>query len=158
MSESIDSIVVGAGHNGLVCAAYLAKAGHKVLVVEAAEQVGGGAVTREIAPGFKVPACAHILHLLHPKVQRDLNLKAHGLRLACKNLPTVALDSGGGCVTLSGDKIGGAVSPADQKAWRPWRRASRALSVSPMTQPYWIFPMVVPWSPRRTAWWRTSIS
>ena len=56
-----DTIIVGAGHNGLVCAAYLARSGRRVLVLEAASQVGGAAVTREFAPGFKVSACAHLL-------------------------------------------------------------------------------------------------
>ncbi len=79
MTDTYDSIIVGAGHNGLVCAATLAKAGRRVLVVEASDRVGGGAVTREIAPGYKVSACAHILHLLHPKVIKDLKLKSHGL-------------------------------------------------------------------------------
>ena len=65
MTDTYDSIIVGAGHNGLVCAATLAKAGRRVLVVEASEQVGGAAITREIASGYKVSACAHILHLLH---------------------------------------------------------------------------------------------
>ena len=122
MSDRYDAIVVGAGHNGLVCAAYLAKSGRKVLVVEAANAVGGAAVTRDFAPGFRVSSCAHILHLLHPRVQRDLKLKSHGLRLACKNLPTVALGAEGRHATLDGDRIGGAVSEADRKAWRPWRR------------------------------------
>lgn len=122
MTHSCDAIVVGAGHNGLVCAAYLAKAGRKVLVVEAGEQVGGGAVTREFAPGYKVSACAHILHLLHPKVMRDLKLKAHGLKLSGKNLPTVALGAEGRHLTLSGNKAEGAVSAADRTAFGPWRK------------------------------------
>jgi phytoene dehydrogenase-like protein len=122
MTAHYDSIVVGAGHNGLVCAAYLAKAGRKVLVVEAAEQVGGGAVTREFAPGYKVSACAHILHLLHPKVIKDLKLKSHGLKLASKNLPTVALDAVGNHLTLGGNTASGAASPADRVAFGPWRK------------------------------------
>jgi len=122
MTAHYDSIVVGAGHNGLVCAAYLAKAGRKVLVVEAAEQVGGGAVTREFAPGFTVSACAHILHLLHPKVIKDLKLKSHGLKLATKNLPTVALDAVGSHLTLAGNAASGAASPADRAAFGPWRK------------------------------------
>jgi phytoene dehydrogenase-like protein len=122
MSDFYDSIVVGAGHNGLVCATYLAKAGRKVLVVEAADQVGGGAVTREIAPGYRVSACAHILHLLHPKVIKDLKLKSHGLKLSSKSLPTVALDAVGNHLTLAGNKASGAVSPADREAFAPWRK------------------------------------
>ena len=59
-----DSVVVGGGHNGLVCAAYLARGGRSVLVLEAAERLGGAAVTREFAPGFRVSACAHLLHLM----------------------------------------------------------------------------------------------
>ena len=122
MTDSFDSIVIGAGHNGLVCAAYLAKAGRKVLVVEAADHVGGAAVTREIAPGYKVSACAHILHHLHPKVIRDLKLKSHGLRLSAKNLPTVALGSDGQHLTLNGNKAHGALSDADRQALPRWRK------------------------------------
>ena len=55
-------MIVGAGHNGLVCATYLARAGRSVLVLEAAEEVGGAAVTREFSPGFRVSAGAHLLH------------------------------------------------------------------------------------------------
>src|ERR1700683_4520152 len=86
-----DSVVVGAGHNGLTCAAYLARGGRKVLVLEAAERLGGAAVTREFAPGFSVSACAHLLHLMPPALFRELGLAAHGLKLAAENLPTVAL-------------------------------------------------------------------
>lgn len=121
-AKSYDSILVGGGHNGLVCAAYLARAGRKVLVLEAAEQLGGGAVTRELAPGYKVSACAHILHLLHPKVMSDLKLKSHGLKLSSRSLPTVALGAEGQHLTLDGGKARGALSDADRAALADWRK------------------------------------
>ncbi len=89
-----DAIVIGAGHNGLVAAAYLAKAKRSVLVLEAAEQIGGMAATDEFHPGYRSPACAHILHLLHPQVIRDLGLAGHGLDYAVADLATVSLLDG----------------------------------------------------------------
>ena len=77
-----DTIIIGGGHNGLVCAAYLAKAGHKVTVLEAAEEVGGAAITREFAPGFRVSGCAHLLYLLDEGITKGTGFKsawsAHG--------------------------------------------------------------------------------
>jgi phytoene dehydrogenase-like protein len=86
-----DCIVIGGGHNGLVCATYLARGGRSVLVVEAADRVGGAAVTREFSPGFRVSACAHLLHLMPAALVHDLNLGAHGLRLIAERMPTTAL-------------------------------------------------------------------
>jgi phytoene dehydrogenase-like protein len=94
-------VIVGGGHNGLVCAAYLARSGRSVLVLEAASQPGGAAVTDGFAPGFKVSTCAHLLHMLHPRVASDLNLAQHGLRFASRHMATVALDSGGEHLVLS---------------------------------------------------------
>lgn len=111
--HAYDVIVIGAGHNGLVCAAYLAKAGRRVLVAEAGDQVGGAARNVEIARGYIAPACAHILHLLHPKVRRDLKLESHGLRLAARGLPTVALDTEGRHLTLSGPTVSGDLPASD---------------------------------------------
>ncbi|MHA1527521.1 MAG: phytoene desaturase family protein [Alphaproteobacteria bacterium] len=95
MTGSYDVIIVGGGHNGLVCAAYLGRAGRRVLVVEAAPGMGGCAVSAEFAPGFTVSAGAHILHMLHPQIARDLDLAGHGLRYANSEMATVALDPGG---------------------------------------------------------------
>ncbi|MGF1609229.1 MAG: phytoene desaturase family protein, partial [Kiloniellales bacterium] len=103
MPATHDVIVIGGGHNGLVCAAYLAKAGRKVLLLEAAESLGGAARTGEIAPGFKVSSCAHILHLLHPKVVSELELARHGLVLAVSDMATVALATDGNHLTFAAD-------------------------------------------------------
>ena len=100
-SSSFEVIIVGGGHNGLVCAAYLAKAGHKVLLLERNERVGGAAITREFADGFSVSACAQWLSQFNPTVQADLNLAQHGLQLAARDLDTIALAADGNHVTLS---------------------------------------------------------
>lgn len=86
MREALDVILIGAGHNGLVCAAYLAKAGLKVLVLENRAVVGGAAVTEEFHPGFRNSVAAYTVSLLQPKVIADLDLAAHGLRVVRRRL------------------------------------------------------------------------
>jgi phytoene dehydrogenase-like protein len=126
MTEQADVILIGGGHNGLVCAAYLAKAGRKVLVLEAGEQVGGLAVTREFAPGFKVSGVAHLLHQLNPAVIKDLNLASHGFELGSENLKTIALDSNGQHIGIRAGALGGAVVASDRDAYaRLYKRLCR---------------------------------
>lgn len=76
-----DVIVIGGGHNGLTCAAYLARAGRKVLLVERRSVLGGAAVTEEVFPGFKFSVCSYVVSLLRPEIIRDLDLARHGMEL-----------------------------------------------------------------------------
>ena len=80
-STTFDALIIGGGHNGLVCATYLAKAGLKVCVLEKRDVVGGAAVTEEFHPGFRNSVAAYTVSLLQPKVIRDLDLHAHGLKI-----------------------------------------------------------------------------
>jgi phytoene dehydrogenase-like protein len=118
MSERYDAIVVGAGHNGLVCASLLAKSGKRVLVLEANEQVGGAAVTRSFADGYSVSACAHLLYQLQPQVQKDLGLK---IDLAADRMGTIALSADGNHVRMNGSDISG-VSDEDAESFRSFRK------------------------------------
>jgi phytoene dehydrogenase-like protein len=79
--QSYDAIIVGAGHNGLVTAAYLAKAAKKVLVLERRHLVGGIAATEEVFPGFKFSTCSHLVGSFSPEIIADLDLKKHGLEI-----------------------------------------------------------------------------
>src|SRR5262252_10862661 len=80
MTET-DVVIIGAGHNGLTCAAYLAMAGLRVTVVERRKVAGGAAVTEEFHPGFRNSVAAYTVSLLNPKVIRDLQLPKYGLRI-----------------------------------------------------------------------------
>ncbi len=81
LNSQYDVVVIGGGHNGLVNAAYLARSGKKVLVLERRHVVGGAAVTEEIIPGFKFSVCSYVVSLLRPEIIRDLDLPRHGLEI-----------------------------------------------------------------------------
>lgn len=96
MNNRYDAIIVGGGHNGLVCAAYLARAGKKVLVLERRHVLGGAAVTEEVYPGFKYSVYSYVVSLLRPHIIRELELVRHGLDiipLECSFLPLPDGDS-----------------------------------------------------------------
>src|SRR6201992_3607834 len=80
-STQSDALIIGGGHNGLVCAAYLAAGGLKVTVLERRSVVGGAAVTEEFHPGFRNSVASYTVSLLNPKVIADLELARHGLKV-----------------------------------------------------------------------------
>lgn len=80
-TKKYDAVIVGGGHNGLVCAAYLAKAGKKVLVLERRHLVGGAAVSEELYPGFTFSVCSYVVSLFRPSIIRDLELAKHGMEI-----------------------------------------------------------------------------
>jgi len=89
-----DAIVIGGGHNGLVAAAYLARAGRRTLVLEKRERVGGAAVTEEIFPGFKFSVFSYVVSLLRPEIIRDLDLPRHGLQILPLESTITPLENG----------------------------------------------------------------
>jgi phytoene dehydrogenase-like protein len=122
MTNSNNIVIIGGGHNGLVCAAYLAKAGKKVTVLEAADRVGGVAATREFAPGFSA-SCAHLMNLLDDSISKELGLAGNGLSIAKSGLDTIALSGDGNHLTISADNIEGTgLSGEDKAAYTEYRR------------------------------------
>jgi len=105
VQAAYDAIVVGAGHNGLVAAAYLAKAGRRVLVLERRHVVGGAAATEEFHPGFRGPTGATLCGLLRPEIVRDLQLAAHGLQFLPCDPEVVALGEDGRALRLWNDPV-----------------------------------------------------
>jgi phytoene dehydrogenase-like protein len=94
MSRRYDAIIIGGGHNGLVTAGYLARAGKQVLVLERRPMVGGAAVTEEIFPGFKFSVFSYVVSLLRPEIIRDLELPRHGLQILPLESTVTPLDNG----------------------------------------------------------------
>src|ERR671916_19960 len=98
-----DVTIIGGGHNGLVAACYLAKAGLKTLVLERREVVGGGAVTEEIHPGFRVSALDHAAGPFSAQVASDLNLSGFGLQMIAPPVRTLALSLDGRALAIYND-------------------------------------------------------
>ncbi len=125
-----DAIIIGAGHNGLVCAAYLAKAGKRVVIVEANDTPGGGAANREFTPEYTVSGLAHILHSLHPKVCKELGLESAGLKVG-PSIDTISLDKNGRHLTLGRDAVSGDhLSAADIMAYGNFKQEFRAYAAA----------------------------
>lgn len=121
MTERFDVIVVGGGHNGLVCAALLGKAGKRVLLLEANDRVGGAAVTQSFADGYATSSAAHLLYQLQPKVIQDLDLN---IRFAADDMATIALNPEGKAVHMHGKKVDG-VSAADATSYADFQTRMR---------------------------------
>src|ERR1043165_8603182 len=114
-----DVLIVGGGHNGLTCAAYLAKAGLKVTVLERRGVVGGAAVTEEFHPGFRNSVASYTVSLLNPKVIADLELARHGLKVVERRMSNF--------LPLEGDSfcVGEGITQAETARFSP-REAGRA--------------------------------
>src|SRR5450631_4224419 len=122
-SANYDAVIVGGGHNGLVCACYLATAGLKVAVFERRGIVGGAAVTEEFHPGFRNSTASYTVSLLHPKVIRDLRLAEHGLTIVERPLANFLPLPDGGYL-----KVGGGLAATQAEVARFSRRDADALS------------------------------
>ena len=130
---SHDAIVIGAGHNGLITGAYLARAGLRTLILERRDRAGGCLVTGEVAPGVQAPTVAHTVGRLRTSVARDLRLKGHGLRLIRPDIRVFAPQPDGRSITLWGDPLRtaeglGPWSRRDAEAYPGFDRRVRALA------------------------------
>ena len=129
-----DAAIVGAGHNGLVCASYLARAGRRVLVLEAGQAPGGLAAGREFHPGFHA-AVAHTVSHFSAKVARELGLQKHGFEHSSPHLKTIGLDRDGHHVVLDGDVLSSAAA-ADAEAFAGYRE--RMMRFANALKPFWL--------------------
>ena len=129
-----DTIIIGAGHNGLVCASYLAKQNQNVLVLEASENYGGLARTYEFHPGFSVAVAHHTSHF-SDRVSKDLNLEKHGLKIAHGAVPRTGLNLDGNHISLSGDQLTGAPEK-DQQAFTKYNALMKQFAH--MLTPFWL--------------------
>ena len=131
--DRYDSIIIGAGHNGLVCAAYLAKAGQRVLVLEASDVPGGLAASHEFHPGFRAPA-AHTVNHFSQKVVNDLDLSSHGFVAAAEPQSLVGLSLDQQHVVIQGDSASG-VSSEDATAYQNYNAFMQRFAS--ILSPFW---------------------
>ncbi len=123
--QSYDIIVIGGGHNGLVCAFYLARAGRKVLVLERRDIVGGAAITEEFHPGFRNSVASYAVSLLSPTIIAEMNLARHGLEIVIRPMAYFAPSPDGRHLLLGRDKAENhaalaALSAKDAAAYDPY--------------------------------------
>ena len=144
MKPQYDAVVIGGGHNGLACGAYLSRAGVKVLVVERRDTVGGAAITEEIAPGYRSSIASYYQGLLQPKVILDLELQKYGFEVLPAH-PTVFALAGGRTFTMWNDprKFAaeiGKLSNVDGQAYERYRAHMQKIAPF-MTQLLWEIPV-----------------
>ncbi len=133
MQSEYDVVIIGAGHNGLTCAGYLARAGLSVKVVERRGVVGGAAVTEEFHPGFRNSVCSYVVSLLSPQVIRELELEAHGLTILDRPAGSFCPQPGGGYLLVSRDQAMARreiakFSPRDAEAYEAFDEEITALA------------------------------
>jgi phytoene dehydrogenase-like protein len=131
--EEVDTVIIGGGHNGLICATLLAKAGHAVTLVEANEMLGGLASEREFHPGFK-STIAHTLYAIPKVIIDQLNLPAYGFVQEGSPLPLIALSETEPAIQISENDISGG-DEQDQKAFRTYLEMLRKFSAA--LAPFW---------------------
>ncbi|MFQ3345785.1 MAG: phytoene dehydrogenase-like protein [Porticoccaceae bacterium] len=132
-----DNIIIGGGHNGLICATYLAQKGQSVLLLEATDGLGGLATTREFHPGYRV-SVAHSLSHFSESVVKQLNLLGHGYKPSSDTLDTIGLNLDGEHVVVSGGQVSG-VDSADQKTYADY--LSLLKRFAKMLKPFWLKTM-----------------
>ncbi len=137
-----DSIVIGAGHNGLVCATLLARAGRRVLLLESSAALGGLAANREFHPGYRAPV-AHTVSRFRKAVADELRLESHGLIAAADARRLIALSPAGEPIVVDGDSLEGA-GTADRDAFAAYRKRMQRFAGA--LEPFWLktIPRIAP--------------
>jgi phytoene dehydrogenase-like protein len=135
--DRYDSIIIGAGHNGLVCAAYLAKSGQRVLVLEASDAPGGFAANREFHPGF-LASVAHSVSHFSQKISSDLKLASHGFEATPRTLPTIGLSADKNHVVVDKGDLRG-TSSDDADSYRDYSRLMHRFA--DVLAPFWLKTM-----------------